>query len=204
MSEIDWIPMLAFVAVTTFTPGPNNISSASMGVLYGYRRSLPYLGGIVTGFYLIMLACGLVSRTLLSIFPAFEVPLRIVGSLYILWLAYETLRASYAFDVEDQPPLGFARGFLLSVLNPKAIVYGLALYSTFLVSLTDRIGAMLVATALLTCLSFTSISVWALFGAGIREYLRNQRVRQIINLALALLLVYTAVELSGVWGLLQG
>ena len=28
---IDFIPLVSFVVVTTFTPGPNNISSASMG-----------------------------------------------------------------------------------------------------------------------------------------------------------------------------
>ena len=40
--NIDTIPLISFVIVTTFTPGPNNISSAAMGVAYGYRRTLTY------------------------------------------------------------------------------------------------------------------------------------------------------------------
>ena len=35
--SIEMIPLISFVLVTTFSPGPNNISSASMGVLYGFR-----------------------------------------------------------------------------------------------------------------------------------------------------------------------
>ncbi len=41
------IALISFVAVTTYTPGPNNISAASMGVLYGYKRTLPYMLGMV-------------------------------------------------------------------------------------------------------------------------------------------------------------
>ena len=40
------IALISFVAVTTYTPEQNNISSASMGVLYGYKRTLPYMLGI--------------------------------------------------------------------------------------------------------------------------------------------------------------
>ncbi len=54
--NIDMIPLISFVIVTTFTPGPNNISSAAMGVTYGYWRTIPYLFGIASGFFLVMLA----------------------------------------------------------------------------------------------------------------------------------------------------
>ena len=39
----DLFALMSFVIITTFTPGPNNISSASQGVLFGYRKALPYL-----------------------------------------------------------------------------------------------------------------------------------------------------------------
>ena len=53
--------MLSFILVTTFTPGPANISSASMGILYGYRNSLRFLAGLATAVFLMMLFSGLVS-----------------------------------------------------------------------------------------------------------------------------------------------
>lgn len=195
--DIDWIALISFAFITTFTPGPNNISSASMGILYGYRRTLPYLAGIVAGFFLMMLLSGLVSSTLLRVFPAFESVLRLIGAAYILWLAYHTLRASYAFDEEEQSELGFWSGFLLQLLNPKVIVYGLTLFSSFLAPILTYPLLLLIASAGLAAVGFCAISTWTLFGAAIRTYLDRPRVKQVLNTILALLLVYTAIELSG-------
>jgi len=197
VTDINLMALFSFVLVTTFTPGPNNISSASMGLLYGYRTTLRYLGGIVTGFFLIMLLCGWISSTLLSVFPSFEVALRLVGAGYVLWLAFETLRASYTFTERDQTVLGFLSGFLLQVLNAKAIVYGLTLYSTFLASITNSLTYLLLSAFLLATLSFASVTVWTLSGSAIRRYLGRASIRRFVNVVLALLLVYTAIELSG-------
>jgi cysteine/O-acetylserine efflux protein len=188
---------LSLVLVTTFTPGPNNISSASMGVLHGYKKTLRYLAGIATGFFFVMLLCGWISTALLKTFPSFETALRFIGAGYILWLAFETLRASYTFETEDQALLGFMKGLLLQVLNPKAIVYGLTLYSTFLAPIKDNPAYLGLSAFFLTAIAFCSVSIWALFGSAIRTYLHQPRIRQAVNLALSLLLVYTAVELSG-------
>lgn len=202
MPSLNLLPLLSFVLITTFSPGPNNISSASMGVLYGYRKTLRYLTGITFGFAGIMLLCGLISSALLRALPSFEVVLRVVGACYILWLAYETLRASYSFGNGNQMLLGFTKGLLLQVLNPKVIVYGLTLYSSFLDSIAKRPLGLVVSALLLAGMAFCSTSTWALFGSTIRAFLHRPKVQRAVNLILALLLVYTAVELSGVLDLL--
>jgi len=196
--DTDWIVLTSFVVVTNFTPGPNNISSASMGILYGYRGATRYLVGISTGFALVMLLCGWVSSGLLQIFPAFEKTLRIIGALYILWLAYHTLKASYAFDEDQQVRLGFSKGFILQLLNPKVIVYGLTLYATFLGEVIFTPIALFISSLVFALVAFCAASTWTLFGASIRTYMNRPRVKQGLNTALSLLLVYTAVELSGV------
>jgi hypothetical protein len=38
--HIELIPLISFVIITTFTPGPNNICGASMGVMLGYRKTV--------------------------------------------------------------------------------------------------------------------------------------------------------------------
>ena len=195
--DINFFAFLPFVLITTFTPGPNNISSASMGVLYGYRDTLKYMLGIVTGFFLVMLLCGWTSTVLLKVLPSFETALRFIGAGYILWLAFETLKTSYTFQESNQSPMGFGRGLLLQVLNLKAIVYGLTLYSTFLVPITDNSALLVLSATFLATLAFCSVSAWALFGSAIRTVLRQPRIRRLVNLVLSLLLVYTAIELSG-------
>jgi cysteine/O-acetylserine efflux protein len=174
-----------------------------MGVLYGYKRTLPYTLGIAVGFFVLLSLCGLLSGFLLEKIPAFEQVLRIAGAVYILWLAWHTLRASYNFDEEKQKPLGFIQGVLLQLLNVKAIVYGLTIYSTFL---ADQISSKLflfVSAVIFSILSFSSVTLWTLFGAGIRKYLNRPKIRNAINITLALLLAYMAVDISGLLKLIH-
>ena len=195
--EIEYIPFLSFVLVTTFTPGPNNISSASMGLLHGYHRSLGYMLGISAGFFCIMLLCAYVSSTILQYLPLLEPILRIIGALYILWLAWHTARASYAFDSSGQRPLGFKKGFLLQAFNPKVAVYGLTIYSTFLAPAAGNIAALSLFGLFFAFMSFCSISTWALCGAAIKNSLRRPKVRAAVNGLLVLLLIYCALDISG-------
>ncbi len=199
----EFFALASFVVITTFTPGPNNISSASMGILYGYKRTLNYLAGIVTGFFLVMLICGWISATLREILPSFENILRVIGAIYILWLAYHTFKASYAFEENQQVRLGFAKGFFLQLLNPKGIVYGLTIYSTFLGTRVTGLLSLILSAMVLASVGFSAISTWTLFGASIRAYLNQPRLNQILNTALSLLLVYTAIELSGILDFLR-
>ena len=189
---------VSYVVVTTFTPGPNNISSASMGVLYGYRRTLSYLSGIAAGFAMVMVLCGLVSTTLLELLPAFEGILRWVGVAYILWLAYGTWQASYQFEESGQALLGFSRGLWLQVLNPKVIVYGLTLYASWPGVVAGSWLRLGTSALFLATVAFASTSTWALSGAAIRSQLRRPGVRRWVSAALSLLLVWTALDLSGI------
>src|SRR5947208_11263052 len=91
---VDLLATLGFILISTFTPGPNNISSAVMGALHGYRKSLVYFLGISTGFFLVMLLCVWISASFLGILPQLDPVLRYIGALYSLYLAYGILKAT--------------------------------------------------------------------------------------------------------------
>lgn len=192
------LPFLSFVLISTFTPGPSNISSASMGVLHGYKNTLNYQGGLALGVFLVMLLTGWLATTLLSLLPALEPALRYAGAAYILYLAVGILKASYTFTERETTPLGFAHGFMLQILNPKLMVYAFTLFAAFLAPITGN-GPVLVGTVLfLTLIAFCATSVWALFGTVIKTYLHYPRVKAMVNLILSLFLVYTAITLAGI------
>ena len=191
-------PLLSFILITTFTPGPSNISSASMGVLYGYKNTLNYLVGLTSGFFFVMLLSGWISTTLLNSFPALEPALRYIGAGYILYLAFGILKASYTFTETDAKPLGFGHGFMLQVLNPKMIVFAFTLFSAFLAPMTSNVALLVLAVVLLTMDAFCAMSVWTLFGTVIKTYLHYPRAKTTVNIILSLALVYTAVELADI------
>ena len=197
--SIEMIPLISFVLVTTFSPGPNNISSASMGVLYGFRQTFKYLAGITAGFFFVMLLCAWVSSALLKVIPTIEPALRAVGAVYILWLAIGVARASYDFKEAGQPPMAFKQGFLLQAVNPKVVVYGLALYSTFLAAAANNPVILTASAALFAFTAFCATSMWALSGALIKKHLHHPKIRASVNFGLVLLLIYTAAELSGIF-----
>ena len=191
-------PLLSFVLIATFTPGPSNISSASMGVLYGYRQTLQYLMGLTTGFFLIILLSGWISTTVLTAFPILEPMLRYIGAGYILYLAFGILKASYTFNEEETKPLGFRHGLMLQLLNPKMIIFAFTIFTAFLNPMinSNRL-LLLMIIVLLTIDAFCAMSTWTLFGTVIKKYLHHPKVKTAVNIILSLLLVYTAVELIG-------
>ena len=195
--SINLLPLLSFVLISTFTPGPSNIASASMGVLHGYKHTLKYQVGLAAGVFLVMLLSGWISITLLQIVPALEPALRYIGAGYMLYLALGILKASYVFTEKDVKPLGFVHGVMLQILNPKLFFYAFTLFSVFLISITGNLTLLLIAAAFLSAISFGATSVWALFGAAIKTYLHHLRVKAVVNGIFALLLVYSAVNLVG-------
>jgi cysteine/O-acetylserine efflux protein len=200
--DIPWVALSSFVLVTTFTPGPNNISAMSVGISAGYRRALRFLGGVTAGFFIVMCLCALVAGTVLSTFPRLQVFLRVGGSLYIAWLAVHTFLGGMKADGAGKPILGFAGGLVLQILNAKVIIYGLTLYSTFLASLSGRSALLAASAVVFAAVGFCATSVWALAGSTFTRVLSNPLVRRVSSAVLALLLLYSAVESSGLLSLL--
>jgi cysteine/O-acetylserine efflux protein len=192
-----FIPLLSYVLISTFTPGPSNISSASVAVLHGYRNTLRYQSGLAAGVFLIMALNGWISTTLLRIFPGLELVLRYAGAAYILYLAYGILKASYTFTGEGAKPSGFVQGLMLQILNPKLIVYAFSVFTAFLAPVTNNTALVMLAAFLLAAISFGATSVWAIFGTAIKTYLHNPRMKTVVNILLSLSLAYTAIALIG-------
>jgi cysteine/O-acetylserine efflux protein len=194
---IPWLPLASYVFVTTFTPGPNNISAMSLGISHGYRRSLQFLAGITLGFFVVMVLCAVVDTLLLGSLPSIEPYLRIFASLYIVWLSIHTFVSSLKADSTSTPPLHFHDGLLLQLLNPKVIVYGLSLYSSFLTGIAGDLALIALSAVVLTTVGFIAISTWAIAGTSFSRMFKKPLIRTIVSAGLSLLLLYSAVESSG-------
>jgi cysteine/O-acetylserine efflux protein len=188
---INLYPFLAYVFVTTFTPGPNNILSMTNGTRYGYRKSLGFLAGICAGFFVVMLACGLLNVILIGMLPHISVWLNILGAVYMVYLAVHILRSGAMEDGDEKAGLNsFRAGFALQFLNLKVILYGITIYSMFITPVYREPFQTSLFAPILAVVGFIATSCWALGGDFFREFLRkNYRV---FNFAMAALLVYTA------------
>ncbi len=189
---------MAYVFVTTFTPGPNNMTAASMGMNYGYATALKCILGIVSGFFCVAFICGLLTQTVILLFPKIENILRIAGTGYMVWLAFTILTAHKISESGIKPTAAYRRGLILQLLNPKGIIYAITVFSNFLVSIIDSNIELIAASMFLAFIAYLSTSLWALFGSTIKNYLQNKRIRLIFNVSMAVLLLYSAASIAGV------
>jgi cysteine/O-acetylserine efflux protein len=189
------VSVISYVLISTFTPGPSNISSASMAILHGYKNTLKYQAGLASGVFSLMLVSGLFSTALLHRFPVLEPILHYVGAAYIFYLAFVILKASYSFEEREARSLEFIHGLTLNILNPKLYIYAFTLFTGFLTSIPKMMITFTLLPIVLALVSFCATSTWALFGSGIKSYLHDPRLRMAVNIILSLLLVYAGISL---------
>jgi cysteine/O-acetylserine efflux protein len=191
------VPCLSYALLMTFTPGPNNVSSSALGLRVGYRKSLPYLLGITTGFIVIMLCGGLLTEFLTKNYAAISPWLKWVGVLYMAWLAislflHSPKKKSEPATLRDS----YVAGLLLQFVNPKGILYGITIYTSFSSLLTGSVARTLGSAALLTAIGFSSITTWCLVGSALARLFDKSAFRLAFNIVMALLLVYSAVSIA--------
>ena len=189
---LNLIPFITYVFVTTFTPGPNNLLSMSNAMHSGYRRTLRFLAGIISGFFIVMLLSGLLNFALVNLAPQVRVWLNILGAAYMVYLAIHIMLSKPDTGEQATDHLNnFRAGFVLQFLNLKGILYGVTVYSNFIVpAYPDPRQAALFAP-LLSAIAFLAISAWALGGDIFRKTLN--RYYRAANIIMGLLLIYTAI-----------
>jgi len=139
---MDFVPTIATLAAfaaavvaLTFTPGPDMALFLGKAVAQGRSAGLAAMLGAMAGIlvHTTLVAIGL-SALLAASVTAFTL-LKVVGALYLLWLAFDTVRRGSALHLDTEmrgPAEPFARlwlkGFAINLLNPKVIVF----FATFL------------------------------------------------------------------------
>ncbi len=185
-------PFLFYAFVTTFTPGPNNIMSMSNAMHHGYKKTLRFLAGIFTGFLVVMFLCGLLNVALTTLLPSLNKWLNILGAIYMLYLSIHILRSKPVMnELEDNGFNTYKAGLTMQFLNIKVILYGITVFSLFIIGSYRDPTMIFLFSFLLASLGFVATSCWA-FGGNLFRNLPQQDYR-IFNFVMGGLLVYTAI-----------
>ena len=115
--------LAAFAFVASITPGPNNLMLMTSGVKFGFARTAPHLIGVILGFGLMIVLVGLGLNVVFERFPSVLPVMRVVGSVYMLWLALKIALAKPVHAREcASRPIGFFGAAAFQWVNPKAWV----------------------------------------------------------------------------------
>lgn len=166
---------LLYMITMTITPGPNNLMLTASGANYGFRRTLPHIIGIELGCLLLfcLLALGLGSA--FERVPLLQTGLKLVGSLYLLWLAWNIATAPPPVVSTENTgkPMTLLQAAAFQFANPKAWIMGIALMAGFLPEQGNLVLNALLLALLSTLVGFPCVSLWAGFGVAIGKLLKS-------------------------------
>ena len=188
-----FIALISFYFVMYVTPGPNNAMVLTSGIKFGYLKTIPHMSGITFGHVLqVVLAC-LGLGKLFQMFPQIQNILKIICAMYLLFLGYKIIGSFSKIKEDGSRPLNFYEAALFQLVNPKAWAISTMVASGFLPKDERLFIAILFIsiTALVICP--ISISIWAVFGSGIRNLVKNNKKKAIVEYFLAILLLITAI-----------
>ena len=183
------VALLAFAFVGTVSPGPNNTVLWASGLRFGFRRTVPHVLGTALGIGLLVVAVAAGIGALFEVVPAAELVLKIVGSLYLLYVAYLVLGSGGIGRTEVSDPLSIWQAIAFQCVNPKAWIFTIAAVGTFLPPRLPWVIGALVLTGTLMVVVVGSSSIWAVGGAALGRVVDDERTRRFVSIGLAALLV---------------
>ena len=185
--------LISFYFVMYVTPGPNNAMVFTSGIKFGFIKTIPHMTGITIGHVLQTIIVCLGFGKIFQMFPEIQNILKIICAIYLLYLGYKIIGSFSKIKEDDSRPLKFYEASLFQLVNPKAWTISTMVASGFLPKDEKLIIAILFIsiTALVICP--LSISVWAAFGTGIKNLVKNNKKKAFVEYFLAILLLFTSI-----------
>jgi leucine efflux protein len=189
-------------------PGPNSIfvltTAARSGVKAGYRAA----GGVFLGDSVLMLAAALGVASLLRAYPPIFTAVKYVGAAYLFYIGVGLVRAAIrrwrtpptADESPDETvtPRPFRRALVVSLFNPKAILF---IISFFIQFVDPRYPYPLVSFAILGLIlqvvSFCYLTTLILGGNFLAsQFRRRRRLSSALSTGVAAIFIGFGVKLA--------
>ena len=188
-----FIALVSFYFVMYVTPGPNNAMVLTSGLKFGFLKTIPHMSGITIGHILQLILVCLGLGKIFQIFPELQNILKIICAIYLLYLGYKILGSFSKIREDDSRPLKFHEAALFQIVNPKAWTISSMAASGFL----PKDGSLIISIFFIATVALIicplSISPWAAFGSAIRNLVKNNKIKALIEYFLAFLLLVTAI-----------
>ena len=185
--------LVSFYFVMYVTPGPNNAMVLTSGLKFGFAKTIPHMSGITIGHILQLILVCLGLGKIFQVFPQIQQVLKIICAAYLLYLGYKIIGSFSKVKEDDSRPLKFHEAALFQIVNPKAWTISSMAASGFLPKDENLIFSILYIATIALIICPLSISPWAAFGSSIRNLVKNNKLKALIEYFLAFLLLITAI-----------
>jgi len=200
MDMVLFATFLNFALITSFTPGPNNLIAMASGTAFGWRRTVPQMLGIASGVSSMVLLAALGLEEVIDRWPVILQIVRILGGLWLMWLAWQFVRAALFSGKSGQggitqlgKPLTFLQAAGMQGVNPKAWALVTGSLSAYVELMPTPFQTALLMALVFSTITPASVSLWALGGASLRVLLSTGRWARWLNLLMAAMILATAL-----------
>lgn len=189
-------------ALGMFSPGPNILSVVGTSMAINRRAGIAMALGISAGSFLwaSMTAIGLTA--LIAAYASILTVIKIVGGLYLLWLAFKSFRSAASTNpITDLAGLSagnlriyFVRGLIVQMTNPKAALTWIAIMSLGLAHSAPASTAFVIVAGT-TILSVVGHIAYAVAFSTKRVVSAYNHARRWIDAGLGVFFTFAGVKL---------
>jgi threonine/homoserine/homoserine lactone efflux protein len=184
------VSFIFYCFIVTFTPGPTNIVILSTVHNKGVRKAMEYTYGATLAFGLLLAGSAVLNTLLSAVLPKVLIVMQIVGTFYMLYLAYQIYHMD-ASQTSTKQTGSFLTGFLMQFLNPKVVLFTMTVIPNFIFPYYKDSATISISVFAVTIIGFVAFVTWVVFGAVFKTFL--QQHNKTVNIVMALFLVYATI-----------
>lgn len=185
-------------------PGPNTFFVLKTSIAGGLRNGYTAAAGVFIGDAVLMFLAYAGVATLIKTTPVLFNIVRYLGAIYLLWLGGKML---YSTFVQRTPPQSdndvhkgdiFKRSLVLSLTNPKAILFYVSFFVQFIDIHYARPGvSFFILASTLELISFCYFSFLIVTGSYVTQWVKTKkRLTRLGNSLIGLIFVGFAARLA--------
>nr|WP_218110621.1 leucine efflux protein LeuE [Ostreibacterium oceani] len=187
---INYTTYLLGVIMIVLLPGPNSLYVLALSAQQGVRNGWAAACGIFVGDAILMLLTALGAVAILTAYPALFMTIKIIGAIYlgyiglrlvrdawINWRRHESMSEAAMQPIKKTSPRNaFAKALLISLLNPKAILFFFSFFVQFVdPSYPSRLLPFLVLAVTVQFFSALYLGVLIYSGAKLADAFRRRK-----------------------------
>lgn len=180
---------LVGLAIIILLPGPNSLYVLSVAARRGIRSGYAAAGGVFVGDAVLMFLSAAGVASVLRTHDALFSVVKLLGAGYLGWMALGMLRAAWSVwrrraavddaelvDVRVPVERPFRRALVVSLLNPKAILFFVAFFVQFVdPGYPNPALTFLILGSMVEAASFLYLSALIVCGARLATAVRRRR-----------------------------
>ena len=186
---------LIYASLMSITPGPNNLMLLSYGKAYGLSDSRNVMLGIFLGFFLMLCSAGYGISKIITSSPTAGLILKIVGSLWMLYLAFLLRKISVEVEPDKKVAIGFGQAFFMQFVNLKAWIMAISGASAFLPQSNNIHLNVFIYAMSFGLVGFPCMILWLKMGDVIAKIIKSEKASQMLGYTMFFLMIVSVVTI---------